>query len=130
MGEGSQAREKAKRGGLGVLSRKHSGLMKWQVDEIKRAEKGMYLASKATFIQYMVDTACITLNNLGWGKDRIDTFMTEWGRVFDEFHEALEETVETDYVRAKFDARVKPICPEKDYKPFEDRYNYLPQIKY
>ena len=112
------------------MGRRQSGYILKKNEEIRQAEKGMYLAAKATFIQYMVDTGCVALNNLGWGKDRIDKFMTEWGRVFDEFHEALEATPETDYVRSKFDERVKPICPEKDYKPFEDRYNYLPDIKY
>ena len=112
------------------MSRKQSGYIQRKNAEIRAAEKGMYHAAKSTFVQYMCDTACVALNNLGWGKDRIDTFMTEWGKVFDEFHEALEDTVETDYVRAKFDERVKPLCPEKDYKAFEDRYKYLPDTKY
>ena len=112
------------------MGRKQSGFLKKKAEDIRAAEKAMYFAAKSTFVQYMVDTACVTLNNLGWGKDRIDTFMTEWGRVFDEFHEALEETVETDYCRAKFDARVKAICPEKDFEVFEDRYSYLPEMRY
>ena len=112
------------------MSRKQSGYIQKKNAEIRAAEKGMYHAAKATFIQYMVDTACVTLNDLGWGKDRINTFLTAWGHVFDEFHEALEETVETDYVRAKFDERIQPICPEEDYKPFEARYKFLPEMKY
>ena len=112
------------------MSRKKSGLITRVKEEVRAAEKRMYKAVKATFCQYMTDTACIALNNLGWGKDRIDTFMTEWGKVYDEFHEALEDTPETDYYRVKFDGRVKPICKEDEFQAFEDRYLYMPDMKY
>ena len=95
--------------------------------EVRRAAQE---ATRRTYMQYLTDTAIVALTRKGWGEKRIREFLAEWGKVFDEFHEALEDTVETDYVRAKFDERVKPLCPEKDYKAFEDRYKYLPDIKY
>jgi len=108
------------------LSRKKSALMMKQ----NSFTQSMCGATKITWLQYATDTACIALNNLGWGKDRIAAFVAEWGKVYDQFHEALEKTDETDYYRAMFDARVKPISNETEFRPFERRYEFLPEMKY
>lgn len=111
------------------MARKNALLIRQQ-NEIRLAEYGIYKATKDTYIHYMTDTACIALNNLGWGKERINTFIEEWGKVFDSFVESMQDTAETDYYRAKFDERIKPLCREGDFKPFETRYQFLPEMKY
>lgn len=108
------------------MSRKQSSLMV-QIDAIKRE---MQRVTKNTFIQYMTDTACITLNDMGWGKDRIDSFLTKWGQTYDEFFPALQNEAETDYYRAKLDERCKAINKPPEWKSFEERYEYLPEMRY
>lgn len=108
------------------MSRKNSAFLERMAENRRVAQE----ATRKTFMQYMTDTACVTLNEMGWGKERIDTFLTNWGNVYDEFFDALRDTPETDYYRAKFDERVKAICKPEYYKPFEDRYEYLPEMRY
>ncbi len=50
--------------------------------------------------------------------------------MYDEFFDALRETPETDYYRAKIDAIIEPLCTEKPFEEFEKRYEFLPQVKY
>ncbi len=50
--------------------------------------------------------------------------------MYDEFFDALRETPETDYYRAKIDAIIEPLCTENPFQPFEQRYEFLPQVKY
>lgn len=112
------------------MSRKQSGLLAVMQAEIEKARIGMQLATKKTFVQYMTDTACVTLHEMGWGKDRIDNFLTQWGKTYDFYFAALQDEVETDYKRAKLDEYCKSISKDGYYKPFEERYEFLPEIRY
>lgn len=87
-------------------------------------------AIRKLFTQYLTDTACLALNDMGWGKDRIDTFLTKWGEEYDQFFDTLRNLPETDYLRVKFDERIKAICKPEYYEPFEQRYPYMPEVKY
>lgn len=108
------------------MSRKQSSFLA-QMAEVRRAAQE---ATRRTYMQYLTDTAIVALTRKGWGEKRIREFLTEWGRVYDEFFDALRETPETDYFRAKLDAIIEPLCTEKPFQPFEQRYEFLPQVKY
>lgn len=108
------------------MSRKQSGFLQAQQD-IRRAAQE---ASRKTFTQYLTDTYVIALNNSGWGETRIRKFLDEWGRVYDEFFDSLRSTPETDYFRQKMDERLKPVCKQEPFIKFEDRYEFLPEMRY
>lgn len=110
------------------MSRKQSAFLAKMHDIRREAQE----ASRKTFTQYLVDTAAITLNEeFGFGKDRIQTFLTEWGKQYDLFFDALRQTEETDYYRQKLDERLRPLCSaEKPFETFEERYLFLPEMKY
>lgn len=109
------------------MSRKQSGFLA-QMADIRRAAQE---ASRKTFTQYLVDTAAITLNEeFGFGKERIQTFLKVWGEQYDLFFDALRQTDETDYYRHKLDERLRPLYTGDDFSPFEDRYQFLPDMKY
>lgn len=105
---------------------KKSGLLARQ----KRDRDIIQKATKETFIQYMTDTAVIALNQMGWGKDRLQTFVEVWGHVYDEYFDALRNVPETDYYRAKLDENVRRFETPERYKPFEERYEFLPEMRY
>ena len=97
-------------------------------EEFRRASME---AMRETFTHYMTDTCAIALNDLGWGAKRINDFLVLWGKVYDDFFDVLRNTPETDYYRQKFDERLKPLnLPEDDFVPFEQRYEFLPDMRY
>ena len=78
-------------------------------------------AEKETYIQFMTDTLILTLNDPAvMGKD-------VWGKVFDKYHGALEKGDEQDYWQIKMDMNLKGILGEKDFEPFEKRYEWVKQ---
>ena len=105
---------------------KKSGLLAREKQQRDITQK----ATKATFVQYMTDTAVIALNQMGWGKERLLNFVELWGRVYDEYFDALRNVPETDYYRTKLDEYVKRFEEPDRYKPFEERYEYLPEMRY
>lgn len=50
-----------------------------------------------------------------------------WGKVFDKYHGALEKGDEQDYWQIKLDMNLKGILGEKDFDPFEKRYEWVKQ---
>lgn len=108
------------------MARKQSAFLN-QMDAIRRKSQD---ASWKTCRQYMTDTAAIALHNLGWGEERIRRFIVEWGKVHDEYFDALRTTPETDYYRSMLDARLIPLCKKEPFIKFEDRYEFLPEMKY
>lgn len=108
------------------MARKQSAFLN-QMAEIRRQAQD---ASRKTFTQYLTDTAVIALHNLGWGEERIRRFIDEWGKVYDEYFDALRTTTETDYYRSKLDERLIPLCKQEPFIKFEDRYEFLPEMKY
>ena len=108
------------------MSRKQSGYLQVMA-EIRRAAQE---ATRKTYEQYLTDTAVIALNNLGWGETKIRRFLDEWGKMYDHFFDALRKEPETDYYRATMDERLKSMCKQEEFVPFEDRCTFLPELKY
>lgn len=108
------------------MSRKQSAFLN-RMDDIRRAAQE---ASRKTWCQYLTDTAVIALNNLGWGETRIRKFIDEWGKVYDLYFDSLRNMPETDYCRQKLDDSLKPLCTQEPFIPFEDRYEFLPDMRY
>lgn len=107
------------------MARKTSAFME-QVRDIRRMAQE---ATRKTYTQYLTDTAVIALNRLGWGDTRIRRFLDEWGKVYDEFFDSLRQEPETDYYRTKMDEQIKMFSKE-EFEPFEQRYEFLPEVKY
>ena len=90
-------------------------------------------AEKETYIQFMTDTLILTLNDpavMGkdvFGEKRIRRVVEAWGKVFDKYHGALEKGDEQDYWQIKLDMNLKGILGEKDFDPFEKRYEWVKQ---
>lgn len=90
-------------------------------------------AEKETYIQFMTDTLILTLNDpaiMGkdvFGEKRIRRVVEAWGKVFDKYHGALEKDDEQDYWQIKMDMNLKGILGEKDFVPFEKRYEWVKQ---
>ena len=93
-------------------------------------------AEKDTYIQYMTDTLILTLNDpevMGkdvFGKKRIEKVVLAWGKMFDEYHGALEKSAEADYIQEVLDRRLKRVIGEKDFHPFSERYDWLKKQVY
>ena len=90
-------------------------------------------AEKETYIQFMTDTLILTLNDpavMGkdvFGEKRIRRVVEAWGKVFDKYHGALEKGDEQDYWQINMDLNLKGILGEKDFAPFEKRYEWVKQ---
>ena len=108
------------------MSRKSSSFLQ-QMKELRLAVQD---ATKETYTQYLTDTLVLTLNDYGWGEQRIRKFLDDWGKNYDKYFDALRKEPETDYCRAKLDERMKDICKSGDWIPFEDRYKFLPEMGY
>ena len=67
---------------------------------------------------------------VGIGKDRIQIFLEAWGNVYDQYFDALKEVPETDYYREMLDKRLKMLYAVEHFEPFEERYQFLPEMKY
>lgn len=87
-------------------------------------------AMRKTFEQYLTDTLVLTLNDYGWGEQRIRKLLEDWDKTYDEYFDALRKEPETDYYRAKLDERLEDICKSGNWIPFEQRYQYLPDMRY
>ena len=94
-------------------------------------------ATRQTFVQYMTDTLMFTLNDpevMGkdvFGHAPLKKVLEAWGRYYDKFFDALTLSPEADYARAKMDEVLKRICGDSgDFIPFEERYDWLPEIRY
>jgi len=108
------------------MSRKQSAYFQ-QMEERRRAAQE---ATRKTWNQYLTDTCVVTLNEFGFGKDRIQKFLEAWGKNYDLFFDSLRKEPETDYYREKLDATLKPLIPEEEFESFEQRYEYLPEMRY
>ena len=108
------------------MARKQSAFFN-QMAEIRRQAQE---ATRKTFTQYLTDTAVIALHNLGWGEDRVRRFVDEWGKVYDQYFDALRNIPESDYYREKLDERLEPLCKQEPLIKFEDRYEFIPDMRY
>ena len=108
------------------MSRKQSAFLQ-QMHDIRRAAQE---ASRKTFSQYLTDTCVIALHEMGWGEVKIRQFIELWQQTYDCFFDALRTTPESDYYREKLDERLKPLCKYEPFVKFEDRYEFLPDMKY
>lgn len=87
-------------------------------------------ATKETYTQYLTDTLVLTLSDYGWGEQRIRKLLEDWGQTYDDYFDALKKEPETDYYRAKMDERIAAICKSGKWTKFEDRYPWLPVMRY
>ncbi len=108
------------------MSRKQSGFLERIAVERRAAQE----ASRKTFSQYLTDTAVVALKRLGWGETRIRRFIDEWGKAYDEYFDSLRNVAETDYYRERLDDALKPVCTQEPFLPFEERYEFLPEMRY
>lgn len=98
----------------------------------QKAVVGTYRqAEKDTCIQYMTDTLMVTLNDpkvMGkdvFGKKRIERVVLAWGKVYDEYHGALENGDEAEYFQEKLDQALMRILGEEGFYPFPRRYHWI-----
>lgn len=103
----------------------------------KARDEVMQDAIRQTYQQYMTDTLILTLNDpevMGkdvFGHARLKRVLDAWGKKYDQFFDALTKNPEADYARAKMDAAMKAIVGDhQDFIPFEQRYEWLPEIRY
>lgn len=109
------------------MSRKQSAFLA-QIAETRRAAQE---AARKTYMQYLTDTAVIALSEkFGFGKDRIQAFLDEWGKQYDVWYDALRTVEESDYYRAKLDERLQMLSNGENFAPFNERYQFLPDLKY
>lgn len=116
---------------------KQSGLLKRQEAERKKRDRVLQDATRKTFVQYMTDTLIYTLNDPEvMGKDvfgyaRLKKVLDAWGAYYDKFFDAMTLNPEADYARQKMDDALRRIVPEGEpFFPFEQRYEWLPEITY
>lgn len=92
-------------------------------------------AEKDTYIQFMTDTLMLTLNDpkiMGkdvFGKKRIEKVVYAWGKMYDQFHGALEKGVEAEYFQEKLDQALIRILGEDGFNPFPERYYWIGEAK-
>ena len=104
--------------------------------EKRKAEINVYRqAEKETYIQYMTDMLMVTLNDpevMGkdvFGAQRIAKIVDAMGKKFVQYHGALEDIPEADYLQEKLDRRLEPIAGKR-FVPFTDRYKWIKKIFY
>lgn len=108
----------------GYLEKRQNTIEAWRV------------AERQTWIQFMADTLMITLNSseiMGkdtFGQKRIKAVIEGWGKVQEQYLEALGDGPETDYQRAKLDERLRQFLDEETFDAFSERYSYLKEIRY
>ena len=102
----------------------------------RRAEIDTYRqAEKETYIQYMTDMLMVTLNDpdvMGkdvFGAKRIAKIVDAMGKKFDQYHGALEDIPEDDYLQEKLDRCLRPIAGNR-FVPFADLYKWIKKIFY
>ena len=108
------------------MSRKQSAYFQ-QMEERRRMAQE---ATRKTWAQYLTDTCVLTLSEFGWGKDRIQRFLDVWGKQYDLYFDSLRQEPETDYWREKMDSVLKPLFDDGLFEPFEQRYEFLPEVNY
>lgn len=94
-------------------------------------------AIRQTYQQYMTDTLLLTLNDPEvMGKDvfgyaRLKKLLAAWGKKYDQYFDAMTKKPEADYFRQKPDDAIHAIVKDSgDFVPFEERYEWLPEITY
>ena len=50
--------------------------------------------------------------------------------MYDDFIDALNKDVESDYRREQLDRELKATCEESDFAPFSERYDWIEEITY
>ena len=109
------------------MARKKSAFME-QIKDIRLAAQE---ATRKTYMQYLTDVAVIALSErFGFGKERIRAFLDEWGHQYDIWFDALRSIEESDYYRQKLDERLKQLSNGENFAPFNERYKFLPDLKY
>lgn len=104
----------------------------------QRDEAGIMLMQQETTRRFMIDLITITLNDpqyMGgnaFGFDRIRRVIDGLQENYDAYFDALTVLPEADYYRAKLDEAIKRIVGDREgeFKPFEQRYEYIRKITY
>lgn len=104
--------------------------------QLEARNRVLQQATRDTFVQYMTDMTILALNDPDvMGKDvlgeaRIRKVLEAIGKKYDYYFDALTKSAEADYYQQKLDERLRTICKSGDFAPFEQRYEWLPEIKY
>ena len=100
-------------------------------------ESVLQQATAEIYQQFMADTLMLTLNDpeiMGkdtFGYERLKRVAERWSRYIDQFYPALTGGPEADYLQTKMDEGIRQIMRgSEDFKPFEERYDWLPKNKY
>jgi len=103
----------------------------------KARDDAIKTAQTVTMAQFMIELMTVTLNDpkyMGgdaFGYDRIRRVADGMEENYDAYFDALTLGPEADYCRAKLDEALRRIIRgNEEFKPFEQRYPYLPEIRY
>ena len=105
-------------------------------DRIKELIRVNREAERDTMRQFMFDLVGIVLHSpkyMGsdsFGKDRINNVRKGINEMYDDFIDALNKDVESDYRREQLDRELKDTCEESDFAPFSERYDWIEEITY
>ena len=105
-------------------------------DKVKELIRVNREAERDTMRQFMFDIVGIVLHspkymgNDSFGKDRINNVRKGISEMYDDFIDALNTDVESDYRREQLDRELKTTCEEKDFAPFDERYDWIKEITY
>lgn len=103
------------------------------VARIKEGKQEAMSITERVTRQMMFDTLQVTLNEFGWGYDRIKPLCDRWQENYDEYSKALRPTKddEADVAQEHLDREIKRIINGKqDFFPFYERYPDIVKVKY
>ena len=103
------------------------------VARIKEEKQEAMSITERVTRQMMFDTLQVTLNEFGWGYDRIKPLCDRWQENYDKYAKALRPTKddEADVAQEHLDREIKRIINGKqEFFPFYERYPDIVKVKY
>ena len=106
------------------------------LDRIKQEREDYQFSAEMTERQYVTDLFMIVLNDpeiMGkdvFGYKRQRRIVEAVFHKYDDYHDALTNSPEADYYRAKLDEAIRRFIPNEAFSPFEVRYDYVKQEDY
>lgn len=96
------------------------------LDRVEKQKQEAMVYTHRFTRQIMIDCTLIALNKeYGFGAERLKRFVATLLSIYAEYADLWNsDTADTEYARAKLDARLKQICGEY-FQPWEERYGGL-----